>query len=153
MDEVLRKYFEELEQCSDLSNMDNELRFAEIVDKIALTRDSDAIPLLLRLFKDDNAGEDIAMQRLQHGIESFPISDYIPVLLTELKNIFVKASDSCCCFFYAIFNTEECLDFLKKNVFLADKETFLMLLDNMENDEPLERHKPIIAELRRLANA
>ena len=49
-------------------------------------------------------------------------------------------------------NHDPSLEILKKNIHLADKETLLMLLDSIENDEPLERHKPIIAELRRLAN-
>jgi hypothetical protein len=102
MNKTLRKYFKELEKYNDLSDIDNEIAFAEVVNKIALTKNPEVISLLLKFFGDDNGGEDIAMQSLQHGIESFPISDYIPALLTELQNMFIGVPDSCY-YFLCIF--------------------------------------------------
>jgi hypothetical protein len=152
MDETLRKYFKELEQYRDLSSIENEMRFSEIIDKIVLTKDPEVLPLLLKYFDDDSDSEDIAMQVLKHGIESFEIEDYISALLKELSSMLIRAPQECNSLFYRIFNGKKYLAYLKENVHLADKETLLKLLDNIENDEPLEQHKPIIAELRKLAN-
>jgi hypothetical protein len=150
MNEILQNYFRELEQYSDLSDMDNELRFAEIVDKIALTRNPKAIPLLLRWLDDNSNSEDIAMQGLANRIESFGKKEYIPALLTELKNTFIRAPQECSCFFYRIFNSPQHLLVLKENIHLADRGTLLKLFNYMENDRP--SRKQIIAELRELVN-
>jgi hypothetical protein len=45
------------------------------------------------------------------------------------------------------------MSILKQNIHLADKETMLKLLDNMEQDKYCpEEHKPIIKELRELVD-
>jgi hypothetical protein len=43
MNKTLRKYFKELEKYKDLSNLENEMPFVDIVDKISFTEDLEAI--------------------------------------------------------------------------------------------------------------
>ncbi|MDR3224251.1 MAG: hypothetical protein LBT03_01550 [Holosporales bacterium] len=152
MDKLLEQYFKELEKYSDLNNPDNDMPFSDIVDKIVLTKNPEAIPLLLK-FCDDDMRCEYTSESLVSQIEYFEIEDYVPALLTELKSMFVKASQYCKYFFYTIFNTPDCLNCLKQNIHLADKETLLKLLDNIESDKyrPDER-RPIITELRGLVN-
>jgi hypothetical protein len=152
MDSTLQKYFEELKQYSDLSNPDNDMPFADIIDKIVSTGNADAVPLLLK-FVDDNTNCEYTYESWSTWIESFDAEKYIPALLIELKDVFLRAPDHCEYFFYTIFNTTGYLEYLKLNIYLADKETMLILLDNIGNDKGcLKEHKPIIKELRELVN-
>jgi hypothetical protein len=152
MDITLQKYFKELEKYSDLSNPDNDMLFADIVDKIVAVGNPDVITRLLQ-FIDDNTNCEYTYESWSVWIESFDTEDYVPKLLMLLKDIFLKAPDHCEYFFYTIFNTKDCLECLKQNLHLADKTTLLKLLNNMWNDKNcLMEHKPIIAELRELVN-
>jgi hypothetical protein len=92
------------------------------------------------------------MECLKCRVENFPMGDYLTAVLKNMKSMCIKAKDWCSILLSRMLNDSEYLLYLKKSIHLADKETLLNLLDYMENDEPLERHKPIIAELRSLVN-
>jgi hypothetical protein len=152
MDKLLEQYFNELEKYSDLNNPDNDIPFSDIVDKIVLTKNPEAIPLLLK-FCDDDMRCEYTSESLVSQIEYFEIEDYIPALLIELKSMFTRAPEYCDYFISRIMNSQRHLECLKQNIHLADKETLPKLLDNIESDKyrPDER-RPIIIELRELVN-
>jgi hypothetical protein len=93
-----------------------------------ITKDPDAIPLLLRLLDDNSNSEDIAMQRLAYGIESFHEKDYIPALPMELKKIFARALQECSYFFYRIFNTPQLPIVLKENMHFARSRNIIRII-------------------------
>jgi hypothetical protein len=115
-----------------------------------LAKNPEELPILLN-FLDDNMHCEYTAETLALQIEYFEMDDYITSLLIELKNIFAKASEYCGVLINRLLNSKKHLQCLKQNIHLADKDTMLKLLDNMENDKYCpEEHKPIIKELRAL---
>ncbi|MDR0740696.1 MAG: immunity 30 family protein [Puniceicoccales bacterium] len=122
-----------------------------IAEKDKTEEDEKLLPDLFLLFYDDWTSEGIICP-LIHAVESFEDSFYVETFLKGLKDFYNNSKECIEGQFYRIMNHNPSLEILKKNVHLADKKTLLALLDNIENDEPLERHKPIITELRALVN-
>jgi hypothetical protein len=151
MDETLRKYFRELEQYSDLSKDENEIPFAEVLDKIVLTENPEAIPLLLKYF-DDDSDSTFAMETLKCRVEDFPRDDYIPAFLKNMKSMYIEAKDWCYVLLSRIMNNPRGFFYLKNNIHLGDKETLLEMFDYMEKDKYRPERGPKIAELRKLLN-
>jgi hypothetical protein len=106
---------------------------------------------LFLLFNDDWPCPGILYPHI-HAVESFEVVFYAKTFLKTLKDSYGRAPESMESLFIRMINHAPSLEVIKENVHLADKETFLALLDFFENNEPLEYHKPIIAELRTLVN-
>jgi hypothetical protein len=122
-----------------------------IAEKDKTEEDEKFLPDLFLLFDDDWPCDGIICP-LIHAVESFEDSFYVETFLKGLKDFYNNSKECIEGQFYRIMNHDPSLEILKKNIHLADKKILLVLLDNIENDEPLERHKLIITKLKKLVN-
>jgi hypothetical protein len=140
---------EKLKELSNFKTKEDVKEFEFILSNIIKDQNPEYIPILLSLL-DDNSNFSGVMFSIIQTVESYTADVYTLYLLKNI-NIFYKAPDYCNELFCRILNSQQHLQCLKQNIHLADKETMLRLLDNMENDKYCpEEHKPIIKELREL---
>jgi hypothetical protein len=135
--------------------------FGRIMEAIAegdkTEEDAKFLPNLFLLFDDDWTCDGI-IYPLLHAIESFEAIFYTKTFLETLKDSYGHAPESMEWLFIRMINHDLYLEIVRENVYLADKETFLALLDVRElgalknNASSAERHIRIIAELRALIN-
>jgi len=125
----------------------------EIAKEIVETKEQGYLPFLF-VFLQDDPEFIVVRDSVMRAIECYTDQIFVDYILENLKYYYEKIPDCLLMFFWVIFNTPDCLKILKQNIHLADKETLLKLLNNMEQDKycPPE-HKPIIAELRELINS
>ena len=123
--------------------------FLEIIEKIASLQDPDYLPFLFFFLKDDPEYVYVR-DYIMDAIESYPDVIFVFYILENVKIYFDRIPECLIMFLWVIFNTQSCLDILKRYIHCADKSTMLSLLTYMEKDEPLEQHKPIIKELKEL---
>ena len=123
--------------------------FLEIIEKIASLQDPDYLPFLFFFLKDDPEYVYVR-DYIMDAIESYPDVIFVIYIIQNVKIYFDEIPECLIMFLWVIFNTQSCLDILKRYIHCADKSTMLSLLTYMEKDEPLEQHKPIIKELKEL---
>jgi hypothetical protein len=124
--------------------------FGSILESVS-EGDREFLPKLFLLLNDDCDCDAITWPII-HAVELFECSFYAKTLLNGLKDFYCNSKFWIERLFSRMFNDDSDLKAIKENIHLADKGTLLMLLDYLENNEPLEQHRPIIAELRKLAN-
>jgi hypothetical protein len=139
-----------LDQLSSFNTNDEIMEFLDIISDIAENGDVAYLPKLFDFLEDEPDLVDVR-DSIMMIIERYPISIYIPYLLSNLKMKFTTIPECCEIFVSRLLHKGQDILLLKQNIHLVDKETMLKLLDNLENDEYCpEVHKPIIKELREL---
>jgi hypothetical protein len=148
---INQKLVKRINKLADFKNKGEVLEFEELIYQIARDEKIEYLPFLFSLMKDnDTYGEEIT-DNVMRAIEMFPNEIYVKYLLINLRKELTRIPDCCEIFFHHLLNADNDKIFLKQNIHLADKDTMLKLLDNMENDKYCpEEHKPIIKELREL---
>ena len=127
--------------------------FLEILQEIATTNDPDYLPFLFAFLQDDPEYIDVR-DSIMLVIEGYPLNIFCQFVMNNLKSLCIRIPDCIATSVFQILNTANHVFILKQNIHLADKETMMKLLDNMEKDKYCpEQHRPIIAELRSIVNA
>ena len=143
------KIINRLKQTFSFETQNDVDEFLELIDQLDTATNPEYLPYLFEFLQDDCdiEGADEAMRL---AIEDAPARYFVPSLLKNLTKIYNKAPNQCECLFWTVFNTSECFVELKQNIHLADKETLLKVIQDIENDEPLPEHVKAIKELREL---
>jgi hypothetical protein len=131
--------------------------FGQIMESSISEEDARFLPDLFLLFDDDWTSEGI-IYPLLHAVELFEVTFYVKTFLETLKDSYGHAPESMEWLFIRMLNDDSYLKVIKENIHLADKETFLALLDARElgalenNGSSSERQIRTVGGLRALVN-
>jgi hypothetical protein len=147
MNELTELYKNLEEYSKDFDSWDNVEKFLETLEEIANYNNVESVSVLIRFFNDSDY-TDYVYERLQGIIASYGSKVYVTELLKNLSTMLPHAKDWATGMMYGILNNKECLEILKQNIHLAQKEALELVLNKIYEES--EGHRAVVDELRGL---
>lgn len=145
--ESLENLYKKLEQYKDFSNENNIDDFLDVVDLIALKKQSKSIRHLL-FYLDDKSQYNFVNQSIIKASEYFSSEIYAKEICKNIKFLFKKTPYCLTRIINRIFNSDDYLDEFKKNLHLAPSDVMVNVLDAVAIEYP--DHKELCEELKKL---